>query len=45
MFVAVIYKHAGSAEIDRIAGGFASNEEAAEWCSHNVKRPRESELG
>ena len=39
MLVAVIYKYAGSTEIDRIVGGFASNEEAAEWCSHNVAQP------
>ena len=39
MFVAVIYKQAGLAEIDRIVGGFESNEEAAEWCSHNVAQP------
>ena len=36
MFVALIYKHAGPAEIDRIVGGFANTEEAAEWCSHNL---------
>ena len=36
MFVALIYKYGGAAVIDRVVGGFASNEEAFEWCSHNV---------
>ena len=36
MFVALIYKYAGSTVIDRVVGGFASNEAAAEWCSHNL---------
>ena len=39
MRVAVIYKYVGSTEIDRIVGGFARNEEAAEWCSYNVAQP------
>lgn len=39
MFVALIYKHPGSTEIDRIIGGFASNEAAAEWCSDNLANP------
>jgi hypothetical protein len=36
MLVALNYKYAGSTAIDRIVGGFASNDEAAEWCWRNV---------
>ena len=36
MFVALIYKFAGSTAVDRVVGGFASNDEAVQWCSDNV---------
>ena len=38
MFVATIYKYAGSAAIDCIVGGFASHKEAFAWCARNVPR-------
>jgi hypothetical protein len=40
MFIAMIYRHAGSAAIDRVVGGFASNDEAFEWCARNVPAQR-----
>ena len=40
MFIAMIYRHAGSAAIDRVSGGFASNDEAFERCARNVPAQR-----